>query len=142
MRCREVRSRERGQAAVEFALTLPILVIVVLVIFDFSRAIWYYTALAEAAREGTRFAIVHGASSASPVGPVANDATAQDVVRRFAFAMDANQLRVVFTWPNGTNEAGDPVRVEVGYTYVPLTGFIAGGASIPLTSTSEALIVY
>lgn len=141
MRCCHCRQKS-GQSAVEFALVLPVLVVVILGIFDFARAVWHYNTLAEAAREGTRFAMVHGADSPRPVGPAANDPQVRDVVQRFAFALDTSQLTVLSTWPNGTNRPGDPVRVEVRYTYIPLTGLIVGGGGISLISISEASIVY
>lgn len=47
-----------GQALVEFALVLPLLVLLLLGIFDFGRAIYAYTTVNNAAREAARLAIV------------------------------------------------------------------------------------
>lgn len=52
----------RGQALVEFALVLPLFVLLLLAIFDFGRVIWARNIIENAAREGTRQAIVHGDS--------------------------------------------------------------------------------
>lgn len=49
-----VRSRERGAAAVEFALVAPILIALVLGIAVFSRAYQVQSSLSMAAREGAR----------------------------------------------------------------------------------------
>lgn len=43
---------------VEFALILPILLILILGLFDLGRAVYAYNAVANAARNGTRVAIV------------------------------------------------------------------------------------
>ncbi|HSN94299.1 MAG TPA: TadE family protein [Anaerolineaceae bacterium] len=43
---------------VEFALILPILLLLVMGLFDIGRVIFYYATLNTAVREGTRFAIV------------------------------------------------------------------------------------
>ncbi|HEY7522704.1 MAG TPA: TadE family protein [Candidatus Limnocylindrales bacterium] len=51
--------RERGQSLTEFALVVPILMIVVFGIFDFSRAMFYLNSVAEAARNGSRIAMVN-----------------------------------------------------------------------------------
>ena len=48
----------RGQTLVEFALVLPLLIVVLVGIFDFGRAIYGYNTANNAAREGARLAIV------------------------------------------------------------------------------------
>jgi TadE-like protein len=66
------RPRSTGQALVEFALVVPIFLVLLLGIFDFGRVVWASNSLASAAREGARFAIVHGGSPMDPcpVGPL------------------------------------------------------------------------
>ncbi len=61
----------RGQALVEFALVLPLFVLLLLAIFDFGRVIWARNVLENAARESARQAIVHGDSigQSCPWGP-------------------------------------------------------------------------
>jgi Flp pilus assembly protein TadG len=49
---------ERGQALVEFALILPILVLLLVGLFDFGRAIYAFNTINQAAREAARLAIV------------------------------------------------------------------------------------
>lgn len=56
---RRRRSRGRGQSLVEFALILPVLVIILMGLFDFGRAILAYSTVSEAARNGARVAIVN-----------------------------------------------------------------------------------
>jgi hypothetical protein len=50
--------KQTAQSLIEFALLLPILFLFIMGLFDIGRAIFYYSALNTAAREGTRFAIV------------------------------------------------------------------------------------
>ncbi|MHB1005496.1 MAG: TadE/TadG family type IV pilus assembly protein [Chloroflexota bacterium] len=52
------RVRSRGQALVEFALTLPILLLLTVGVIDLSRGVYYFNTLSNAAREGARFGIV------------------------------------------------------------------------------------
>ena len=57
------KSREgksRGQAVIEFALVLPILLLVLLGITEFGRAFWTLNVLTQAAREGARVAALGG----------------------------------------------------------------------------------
>jgi hypothetical protein len=71
MSTRSSRPHARGQALVEFALVVPIFLVMLMGVVDIGRAIWAQNSLAAAAREGARFAIVHGGSTntACPVGP-------------------------------------------------------------------------
>jgi Flp pilus assembly protein TadG len=61
--------KPRGQAMVEFALVIPVFILLLVGLFDFGRVIWVNDTLATAAREAARYAIVHGATSSCPVGP-------------------------------------------------------------------------
>lgn len=57
------RSRgEGGQGIAEFALVLPVFLMMVFGIIDIGRTIWAFDNLANAAREGARYASVHGNS--------------------------------------------------------------------------------
>jgi Flp pilus assembly protein TadG len=53
------RQRGRGQALVEFALVLPIFLMLLLGVFDLGRMIYMYNGVAEAARELARVTSVH-----------------------------------------------------------------------------------
>jgi Flp pilus assembly protein TadG len=50
--------RRRGQALVEFALILPVFLLVLMGIFDLGRAVFYSSTLSNAAREAAREGIV------------------------------------------------------------------------------------
>src|SRR3954468_656604 len=56
---RSPRRRGRGQALVEFALVIPLFLLILMAVFDFGRAVFAYNSVTNAAREGTRFAIVN-----------------------------------------------------------------------------------
>jgi TadE-like protein len=49
----------RGQALVEFALTIPIFLLLMVALFDMGRGVFAYNTLTNAAREGARMAIVN-----------------------------------------------------------------------------------
>lgn len=55
LKCR----RAKGQALVEFALVIPIFLLIVVALFDVGRAVFTYNTLTNAAREGARLAIVN-----------------------------------------------------------------------------------
>ena len=52
------RRDRRGQSIVEFALILPVFVLVLVGIFDLGRGIYAFNTISQAAREGARLAIV------------------------------------------------------------------------------------
>lgn len=52
------RERDRGQALVEFALILPLFVLLLVGILDLGRAVYAYNTLNNAARQGARLAVV------------------------------------------------------------------------------------
>ena len=54
-----LQKRERGQALVEFALVLPILLVLLCGIVDFGWLYYNQITLNNAAREGARYAAVH-----------------------------------------------------------------------------------
>jgi Flp pilus assembly protein TadG len=53
------RRRGRGQALVEFALVIPIFLILLMAVFDLGRAVFAYNSITNAVREGARLAIVN-----------------------------------------------------------------------------------
>jgi Flp pilus assembly protein TadG len=52
------RRRSRGQSLVEFALSLPIFLLVIFGLIDLGRAVFVSNSLAEAARDGARYGSV------------------------------------------------------------------------------------
>ena len=55
---RRFRRSERGQALVEFALVVPLLIIMVMAIIDFGRAWSLHQTITDAAREGARQSVI------------------------------------------------------------------------------------
>ncbi len=53
------KAGHRGQALVEFALVIPIFLLLLISLFDLGRAVFAYNTLTNAAREGARTAIVN-----------------------------------------------------------------------------------
>jgi Flp pilus assembly protein TadG len=68
------RPRSRGQALVEFALVIPIFLVLVIGTFDLGAGVFAYNSVTNAAREGVRLAIVNQSQAA--IEQRAMDATA------------------------------------------------------------------
>ena len=56
---KRMRKSEKGQAMVEMALVLPILLLLIGGIMDFGWLFYHQLSLANAAREGARYAVIH-----------------------------------------------------------------------------------
>jgi len=65
------RGDGRGQGLVEFALVIPMFLLMLFGVVDMGRVIWAFDSLSNAAREGARYASVHGAADVTicPTGP-------------------------------------------------------------------------
>jgi Flp pilus assembly protein TadG len=116
------RRGDDGQAAVELALALPLVFVVILGIVQVLLVGRDQIAVVHAAREGARAAAV----AADPVGEGTAAATAA------AGALDAARLSVAVA------DSGDRVTVVVGYavpTDVPLVGAFVGDVTVTGTAT-------
>jgi Flp pilus assembly protein TadG len=138
----------RGQALVETALVLPLLLLLIVGLFDIGRAIWLSNTLATAVREGSRYGVVHGALSGSPTGPGAASYTPPDTdtaitaqVRTYATGVP-NNLTVQSTWPDGNANRGSRIVVSASFPFTPILAqvFLGGGLGITLRSSSTLVI--
>ena len=64
---KSIPSNERGATLVEFALALSVFLVAMFGVIEFGRAIWVHNALADAARRGARYAVLHSAADAADV---------------------------------------------------------------------------
>ena len=128
------RGSFRGQVLAEFALVAPIFFLILFGIIDFGRYVYYVQVLNNAAREGARYAIVHGSSSLDPSGPPESGTSSADpsgtnvvaVVRNFAVGVigDASLLSITPQWlaqpscsNSGSNARENCVKVQVTYQF-------------------------
>jgi Flp pilus assembly protein TadG len=73
------RSKSSAQSLVEFALILPIFLLILFVIFDLGRLAFYYSALHNAAREGARYGIVNENDTPGVINAVNNLSVGMDI---------------------------------------------------------------
>ena len=135
------RFDEAGQSLVEFALILPVVLLIITGLFDVARATWQENTLAYAAREGTRYAIVHG--SASLDGTVVYSTNQQpviDVVR--AAAVGVPNVSVSVTWPDGNcYDRNCRVQVDATAPFVPLPSAYMLGGAFQITLRGGSMLV-
>jgi Flp pilus assembly protein TadG len=133
-----------GQALAEFALVAPIFFLMLFAIIDFGRYVYYVQILNNAAREGARYAIVHGERGLPPTGPPDDPtgAAVKNVVRSYAIGVigisDASVLDIETTW-NPDNKRDNPMTVKVTYQFhsmIPLVPI----PPLPVTGASTLVI--
>ena len=66
---RRRRTSARGQASVEFALVIVLLMVMILSMLELILLMHTYNTLADSAKEGVRYAIVHGGAGPSGAPP-------------------------------------------------------------------------
>jgi len=151
---------QSGQSLVEFALRMPLMLLIITGLFDVARAVWEENTLAYAAREGTRFAIVHGSAGQGPLPDgwawgAADPTDVNDHVIGYVktvvkqAAIGVPNVTVTVTYPD--SYAGSPtscadrncrVIVDASAPFVPLPSqYLLGGAfQITLKGGSQLVI--
>lgn len=99
---------ERGQAMVELALVLPILLVLFMGIIEFGRVYHSYLVITNASREGARVAILGGSDDAisARVGEVTAD-------------LDQTKIQTVVTPVPAERKSGELAKIDVQYK-IPL----------------------
>jgi hypothetical protein len=121
-----------GNGMVEFAIAGGILTVILLGIFEFGATAWSRNNVAADAREGARYAIVHGNRS----GSAADSAGVANYVKGRSSLGSA--IRVYTSWPGG-KDPDSLVIVSVAYS-VPRRGpFIPAHVD---SATSKMHIVF
>ena len=152
---RSARQGEKGQAAVEFALTVVFLMLLIVGFVELIMMLHTYNVMADAAKEGVRYAIVHGAGNTGGSGPSTGSATTppctsssanvtsiQDVVKAYARLSlhDVSSLTVNVCYFDGTNKNANRVGVAVSYPYQPFFGL--GWPTVTVNAAAQGRIVF
>jgi len=131
--CRFARD-DGAQSLVEFAILLPLFLLIVTGIFDVGRAVWQENSLAYAAREGTRYAIVHGSAGSPVVGPCTNclnpatNNLGNIVSAVTTSAVGVYNIDVTIDYPDGDNQRNHRVTVDATAPFIPLPSqYLLGG---------------
>ncbi len=138
--CSRWRS-EDGAQLVEFALVLPMLLLVVLGIAEFGFIFQRYEVMTNAAREGARIAVLPGYSTADVRARVAAYVTAGRVPTTGTNPAVAVADVSIPTTAGGPVLTGKRVTVTYTHSYMFLTGigswFGASYVTVPLRAVSE-----
>jgi Flp pilus assembly protein TadG len=137
---------ERGAAVVEFAIVVPLLLILLFGIIEFAIILYDKAMLTNASREGARAGIVYTFdpnNSSGPNHPL--DAQIAQVVQTYCqnklltFNPSGSNVTVNISRTGTGDDAGDSLRVTVNYNYdfLALPSFVAalaGGINLQATT--------
>ncbi len=157
---------DRGQATIEFALVIIFLMVMVLSIVEMIFFMNTYNVLADSAKEGVRYAIVHGNKNSTPSGPTCPCAdidgppapagtipgygSGYGVVKTFAqyslHDVTGTKMTVTVTYGPADSPAVTPlnktpnrVQVVVAYPYKPFFGL--GWPTVTVNAAAEGRIM-
>ncbi|MHB1417294.1 MAG: TadE family protein [Chloroflexota bacterium] len=141
----------------EFALVLPVFLLLTVVVIDLGRGIYYYNTLSNCAREGARFGVVltdaawgdpeytspgNTPGTYASAAPYAGTDTIVGVVAKRLGSLNAAQTKVIVDMtpyaPPFTFDAHMrlPLTVKLEYPYTPLFAEILGGGTITLHASA------
>jgi Flp pilus assembly protein TadG len=138
--------KEDGSILIETSISFMIVIAMLLGIIETCMMGYTYAVLVDSAREGVRYASVHGVDSPTCSGPSSGcDSTAANVkldVKNYAgtFAGNISAMVVTVTYPDGAATATSRVQVAISYTYEPL--FKIPGTAHTLNVSSTGRILY
>jgi Flp pilus assembly protein TadG len=131
-----------GATAVEVAATLPVLLIFTIGLTIGSMGIFRYQEVALLAREGSRWASVHGSTYQSEAGR-STAVTASDVytnaMQPLVTALDNSKLTYSLTYYPDATSPSSTVKVTVNYQWFP-EGYLIG--PINLSCSSMRMMAY
>jgi Flp pilus assembly protein TadG len=121
---RQSKGQERGQALVEFALLVPLLLFLILIVVDFGRIFYTYDAVANSAREGARYWALYPGQTADTQRRAEHElacdsGTTPSVCSTLGVAISSPDAGCLNT------QRGCPATVTVSSDFTVLTPFMA-----------------
>lgn len=136
--------RTKGQSIVEFALILPILLIILVMLVDMARLVSARVALSNAAREGAR----HAALFPNDLNTIRSRVLLEyNNSGRAVTGVELTADQITVSFPHGTDEPGHPVQVTIRCrfplffgSWFPL-GMVDADGTMLVQSTAEMIIL-
>jgi Flp pilus assembly protein TadG len=150
--CRRLQGRESffaeddGSLLLESAIALLVIVPMVFWLFEICMLTYTCSVLGEAARQGVRYAVVHGTDNSNCSGPSvgcgdASGANVVSVVDKFAAYSFHNlsAMTVQVSYPDGSSQPPARVNVAIQYTYMPYIQLPGLGQKIKMNAQGRVL---
>lgn len=126
--------KSRGQSLLEFALTLPLFLWLVLGLFDLGRGVASYTVLSNCAREGARAATIPLTSDAGVASAINSQSTILGTV-------PSSDITITPAAQSARSSA-TKVTVQVRYQFQPVAPLVSNvvGSVISMQATSTVTV--
>lgn len=129
------RSRERGSALIESAITMPILLLLMVGIFEVGRAYETWQVLSNAAREGARISVTPNSDEVTTTALVRQYMADGQLTESAAADVDVNKDATIVV--NGTNVGASQVTVDYPFEFIVLQPIAR--LVVPGSDTGEAI---
>jgi Flp pilus assembly protein TadG len=131
-----IHREEAGVAVVEFALVLPILIVLLFGLLDFGKAFNYWIDETHLANEGARWAVVNKNPGSGTLQEYIRDQANTEELRTGGTSSVPDALQVCISFPQG-EVVGAPVEVTVAtnYNWLSFLGLSVTSTSITGRST-------
>lgn len=139
----QIRQRERGNALIETAITLPILLLLMVGIFEVGRAYETWQVLTNAAREGARMSVTPYADVDTTRALVVKYMQDGALSRYDTASVAVNRTATIVV--NGNNVGASLVTVDYPFEFIilqPIAQLVYSGstAGAPITMRATALM--
>jgi Flp pilus assembly protein TadG len=123
-------SGERGQSMIEFALLLPLLILLISGMVDIGRYCYAYLRLEQAAQEIVRLG-----------GLGRSDAEIVDFAKSYATLKDAKNLKVEINPPDASRKSGQYIQVTLSHSQSWVTPVVGGILPQPVIQAQSTIRV-
>ena len=144
---RKLARSERGESLVGFALTFPVMFGFIFGLMQVCLAFYTYEWISESAREGTRYAIVHGSTCVTSGGSSCTATAAQvgTYIGKVGLPNLGGGTMSVDTvtadmFPDGDEAPGHHVKVQITYAFPYKIPFVLS-RTLTMSSTSQMSII-
>lgn len=120
---------DEGQALVEMALVLPLLLLLLIGILEFGRIMGAYMVINDLSREGARYGVVGH-----------NDGEIQTLVKSRRAWLDEDKLTVSVTPAFETRNEGEPLKVKVDYAVSLMTPVFSNILPNPVPLSADCIM--
>jgi len=126
--------KQTGQSLAELAIVLPLLLILLLGVFDIGNGFSTYIALSNASREGTRWLTIH---------PTDKDgATARVYAEASSVGLSQDNISVTFVPNKSRYKAGEAVTIQITHSYPLMFGALTQLPVIDFEIESTMKVLY
>ncbi len=131
-----MKSHRRGATIVEFSLGFMLFLVIMVTLMEFGRAMWTYSTICHATRQGARFAMARGSLNPTTKTDVKN------IIKKAASGLESSRI-TLNTEPAdlSTVSRGSTLELEVLYDFELVTGnLLLGYTTIPMASTTQVIV--